>query len=302
MTTVILLLAPPAALVALVVARKHVLGTTLIVSWWWSIAALLAASSVEYLALGRVLSDDNTLAALRYTARVLLLCPTISVLGAKRPQDGPWNFVVVSLWGILTLPALQAIVLNSGQSLEIGVFPACVLLVLLLLSLANSLPTRHGWAGLAAAGGQWLLLNDYLPLGLGLSRDWLSAAGFLLLALAALVLASGREQVHATCELDRLWLDFRDRFALFWSLRLQERMQAASKMYRWPVALQWRGWDRTSELTTEQHAAILTTLRGLLRRFVSEQWIAQRLAEQDHNVGPPPEVRTGGPAVTTERG
>lgn len=267
---------------AFIVARNKVRQTTLVATWWWCVAALTATAGLELAASWSLIDDSATLAALRYAARMLLLCPTISLLGVKRPQDGPWNFIVLSLWGVLALPAAEALFLNTGQPLEIAGFRSWFVLALLLASLVNTLPTRHALAALMATGGQVVLLGKYLPLALP-QFPWDSEAGLALLVVAALLYALRRPR-QATNSLDQLWLDFRDAFGLFWGLRVQERIQAAAKMYGWPVTLHWSGWRAAdgsplTDLPDAMRQQILATFRGLLRRFVSNDWIDARLLD-----------------------
>lgn len=279
----ILLAALACGIAGLVAARRNVRGTTLVATWWWSLAALIAAVGGELLIAWQVLADDTVAESLRYAARVLLLCPTISLLGVKRPQDGPWNFIVLSLWGVLALPAAEALFLNTGQPLEVHGFRSWFVLALIFVSLVNTLPTRHWLAALAAVGGQTLLLFDYLPLAV--LPGPLTEFGFGLLAVAAILVALQGPRRTAATPLDRLWLDFRDCFGLFWGLRVQERLLATGRQAQWPVVLHWTGWTTPDgqplreDLPEDHRRAILVTFRGLLWRFVSNEWIDRRLED-----------------------
>ena len=269
--------------IALLGARRKVLETTLTATWYWALLSFVTAAALDLAATWQFLTDGATLAALRYAARVLLLCPTVSLIGAKRPQDGPWNFVVLSLWGILALPSAEALFLNPGQPLEIQAFRSWFLLALILVTLANTLPTRHALAALLVVLGQTMLLAEYLPVTLAVSPVNASIAGFGLLAAAAGLFAIHPLLKKFPTSLDQLWLDFRDLFGLFWGLRVQERLNAAARQYQWPVVLTWSGWTTadgqrlTAELPADQQQANVTTFRGLLRRFVSNAWIDTRL-------------------------
>jgi hypothetical protein len=276
-----------AGITALIAARGKVSQTTLTATWWWTLASFVAAALVELAATWQFVTDVATITALRYAARALLLCPTVSLIGAKRPQAGPWNFVVLSLWGVVALPAAEALFLNTGQPVEIQAFRSWFLVALIVVSFVNVFPTRHGLAALLAVAGQTLLLAEYLPIPLAVSASVTSSVGFGILAVAAVLVALQPARAKATTSLDQLWLDFRDLFGLFWGLRVQERLNAAAKMYQWPVVLQWSGWTTadgqrlTSELAADEQRAILTTFRGLLRRFVSNAWIDSRLPSRD---------------------
>jgi hypothetical protein len=82
---------------------------------------------------------------------------------------------------------------------------------------------------------------------------------------------------------NRLWRDFRDTFGLFWALRLQERVNAVAATNDWPLMLGWSGMvdHATGQPLAQIDAAIeptlRTTIKGLLRRFVSGRWIAARM-------------------------
>ena len=116
----------------------------------------------------------------------------------------------------------------------------------------------------------------------------MASVGCLLLACSVILFAiSTRNSFQASNSLDRLWLDYRRAFGLFWSLRVQERMNDAALRYEWPIELAWHGWvtktgqPLSHEISPAQQRLILITLRGLLRRFVSHAWINERLASNE---------------------
>jgi hypothetical protein len=113
-------LAGAAALCALLAARQTLTATTLTSAWGWALAAVVAWSGVEFVAGAGLLSDASWLDPLRLAAIGLSFCPAISLIGAKRPQHAAWNFIVVSLWGIVLLPAAETFFLQRGQALEMG--------------------------------------------------------------------------------------------------------------------------------------------------------------------------------------
>jgi hypothetical protein len=92
-----------------------------------------------------------------------------------------------------------------------------------------------------------------------------------------------RRRSGTDSDYERAWLDFRDTFGLFWALRVQERVNAAAKQFDWDVELGWRGFRRASngakltEMDDNIEPALRSTFKGLLRRFVSHEWINERL-------------------------
>ncbi len=105
-------------------------------------------------------------------------------------------------------------------------------------------------------------------MGLGLMvADW---------GLLAAELPPARRDVSP---LDRVWLDFRDLYGAAWGLRVMERMNASAAMYGWPVQLTWSGFiPRDAAAADEEVPPIVAdSMRTLLRRFVSPEWIDARL-------------------------
>jgi hypothetical protein len=206
------------------------------------------------------------------------------LLGSKRPQHKAWNFVVLSLWAIVALPAAETFLLHPGRPVEMGGARGWFLWVLILLGPINFGLTRYWLASFSLAAGQIIALGPYLAV---VHRRVVPQPEFLglMLAMTALVAAwlTSLGSIGAANAFDRLWLDFRDTFGLFWGLRVQERLNAAAKQNGWEVELTWSGFHNRSADTSATiidpvigsnlHAAF----KGLLRRFVSGHWIAQRL-------------------------
>jgi hypothetical protein len=265
-------------------SRRTTIGqTTLVGAWWWTLLALVASSAVEMAAEFRLV-EASMATPLRLAAVTLSFCPVVAVLGAKRPQHLAWNFVVLSLWAIVALPAAENLLLHRGREVAMGDARGWFLWIMVLLGPINFLPTRFWLPSLLFAAGQIMALGRYLPL---LRREvfWESDAVGLSLAAAALVMASfiSRRSTRSTNPYDRLWLDFRDSFGLLWGLRVQERLNAVARQEEWGLELTWRGF-RTSgngnsldEMPDTIEPGLRTSLKGLLRRFVSNEWIDERL-------------------------
>ncbi|HEX5103359.1 MAG TPA: hypothetical protein VFV87_06090 [Pirellulaceae bacterium] len=269
-------------------ARTAIRETTLVGPWWWALAAIIGWGGVEIAAAGGWLANGAWLAPLRMAAMGLSFCPAVALVGAKRPQHAAWSFVVVSLWVIVVLPAAEGFFLRRGQELEMGDARGWFLWILILLGPANFAPTRFWLAALLLAGGQIVALGKFLPLARGdlVIRPGLTGFVMSVMALLAAWLAAvpfcPRNQIQQS-PYELLWIHFRNAFGLFWSLRVQERVNAAAAQYGWDFRLTWTGLKHNADgqpLTTidpKAERAFRTTLRGLLRRFVSSRWIADRL-------------------------
>jgi hypothetical protein len=128
--------------------------------------------------------------------------------------------------------------------------------------------------------GQVVLFASHLPLVRGMS--WLvhlpAAPGVSLFFFAIALAMAGLNRNVAGQSFDRLWLDFRDLYGLLWGLRLQERVNAASHAAGWGIELQWPGLS-VPGIPPQHQDALRQAMTGLLRRFVSHEWIASRLEQ-----------------------
>lgn len=275
-----------AALVGILVlwaGRRTIWQTTLVDAWWWTTAAVGAWSGAELAAaVSAPRGAASWLEPLRFTAISISLCPMIAVMGAKRPQHGVWNFVVLSLLAIVALPAAEVLFLRPGARLMVGDARSWFLWALVLLPAINFVPTRFWLASLLVAAGQLVALSAHLAL---LHRQVVGRAELVGLVaccgglVAAWIAAKRNRQANGPH--DRLWLSFRDSFGLFWGLRLQERVNAAAQQSGWGIELTWLGFvwrtngSNPAKIEPAIESAVRGTLKGLLRRFVSSEWIAE---------------------------
>ena len=188
---------------------------------------------------------------------------------------------------MLALPAGQALLLRPGEPLNVHPLWSWFLALLIVVGAANYLPTRFGVPAVLVALGQTLLAWRQLPWGGGSTAEWSGLAGLGLVAAGAGTAAWLVPRARTKSDpLDRLWLDFRDWFGVVWGLRIAERVNASAAMYGWNVRLSWQGLVSSNQPTdpglesgSQTTAAELErSLCTLLRRFVSEEWIDQRLA------------------------
>jgi hypothetical protein len=268
-------------------------GTTLVSAWWWAVAALVGVASTEVLL---TVSLEplwaRSIPALRFASAALTFCPMMAVLGAKRPQDRAWQFIVLSMWGIVTLPAIESLALRPGQALSIQGVRFAFLAGLILLGVLNWLPTRL-WATAILVGlGQATLFAPYVGLELVEPPPLLRAlAGIWFVFATAIFLWKVRLGPRHGCPgNDRVWRDFRDQFGALWALRVLERVNASVVMNQWPFRLFWTGFKvvspsieiAESDHTSEQQQALNIVIDNLMRRFVSSEWIAKRRENRVH--------------------
>jgi hypothetical protein len=268
-------------------SKRVVIGqTTLLGAWWWALLALVLWSGLELAASAR-LAEGSVVAPLRLAAIVLSFCPLVALLGAKRPQYAAWNFVVLSLWAIVALPAAENLFLHRGREVAMGDARGWFLWMLILLGPINFVPTRFWMPAIMLAGGQIIALSPHLPL---LRREVVRDSSMVGLLVATCALGAAwlitQKRSRAANRYDRVWLDFRDSFGLLWGLRVQERINAVAKQESWDLELTWSGFQSPStgkplvEVPAVIEPALRTSLKGLLRRFTSKEWNNERLEDE----------------------
>jgi hypothetical protein len=279
----------------LLIGLRLARGTTLLIPWSWALACQLVFSACVILGQTfSTVSQTSDFAAWHFVAACGTFCPFVAMVGAKRPQHVAWNFVVLTLWGLLALPAAEVIFLQPGQQLEINSFRSWFLVALLVAEWVNFGFTRYWFSTLWLIAGQAILLWPYLPWGrltmlASVAEIDRATIGGLLLANAYFfAFMTARDWKGSGRGLDRLWFDFRDSFGLFWALRLMERVNDTAQQAGWDFDLGWGGFRTKQdfaplgELPAEIERPLRHTLTGLLRRFVSEDWIAQRMDQKSN--------------------
>ena len=271
---------------ALLVWRRPLLrGTTLMTAWWWAALSTVAISSCEAVIGWSFDSQPQTWhESIRFAAAITIFCPVMAQIGAKRPQDKGWQLIVVSLWAILALPAARHVAFEGELPFEVHGAWQWFLAILIVVSLANALPTRFFPSSLFLCAAEVTLLAAFLPLPLthGGCAGGLIGLSLAVVAIALVALGFPPRRSVSRAD-DRIWLDFRDSFGTLWSLRVAERINAAAEMYDWKVTLTWNGFrinrpdEESLEIPPEVAKTLRKTTRGLLRRFVSSEWIASRL-------------------------
>ena len=272
------------AIICLVVKYSSVQGLTLTGPWAWLLFALAISLGAEWAITSADQAGDGFVTALRFAAGVALICPQVSVLGAKRPQHRAWHAIVLSLWIVLTLPAAEGYFVRRSAALEVHDARGWFLWVLILVGLTNYLFTRHWLAASSYGFGQIVLLGSHLPLLRHEPSSSLRAVAYLAISAAVIWISlrpARNDRLAHQQPLQRLWIDFRDSFGAVWSLRIMDRLNQTARLGKVPLRWTWAGIQLTSDrkLTEKEEAQTKRALRTVLRRFVSPQWISGRLQD-----------------------
>jgi len=276
--------------VLLTCSLPKVRGTTLLAPLLWAIAAGLGLTAGEaFFSAADANVSTLFVSILRYATAIATLCPLMAVLGAKRPQNRGWQWVVLSLGLILMLPAAQSMLISPGRHLELFAAWRLFLGAMLGLGLLNYLPTRFWLAAVLVVFGQALFLDPFLWDQPFVSVEWGRLAGAVCF-LAAVVtvriqlIFEAKASRHAGLGVvspglwselngyNQQWLCFRNAFGAFWALRILQRINQTAEVCDWPVRLTWTGFlptdtTPTDSLRSSHLAEIDQTLQTLLRRF-----------------------------------
>jgi hypothetical protein len=244
------------------------------------------------------------LSHLRFIAAGATFCPLMALLGAKRPQDRGWQFVVLSLLGMIVFYALTELAYRPDRPPALHWVVRWLLIVpLVVIGLMNHVLTRYWLPATLVALGQALLFWPQFPELQGRLPTWLNdaaragdtvaLAGIACLSAAVLVVSlwqfswrvADEPRILATSAtgLNRLWLDFRDSFGALWGLRVAARFNQSAEQLDWPVRLAWGGLrptarvpEGTADSPPPHQRAMRQVLESMLRRFVDNSWLASR--------------------------
>lgn len=295
------LLLAVAATILLGMALRNIRATTLFAPWCWLLVTLwsialthtLGGDSQQITDRHSGLSPERLLEsarqqywieAIQFAAHALVFCPFMSLLGARRPQNKMWEFIVFSLWLILILPAFETMLLHPGQLPDTQGIRAWFMLILIGVSALNIVLSRFWISGILIGASQFLLVNPNLPNWTHLNYSHAMEAG-LSLAIVSFLIAfiqpkPDRSRIR---EEDRVWLDYRDMFGGMWALRIKERINQSAVMYDWDLRLTWAGFvtadglELPEELPEGTQQVLHQHFYNLMRKFVARDWINIRL-------------------------
>lgn len=260
--------------------RGLVRETTLVGPWGWVVTSLLCIAAAD---VAEVLFATSTF--FLQLAATSTFCPVIALLGAKRPQDRGWHFVVLSLWVVLMLPALEAALLAPGQLPDTRGLRAVFVYGLIVLGLVNGVATRFWVSSLLVAAAQVIYWRASEPSHFAVPTVIGTAAYTTAIAWAWW---RANRAGPTRSPYDRVWCDFRDAYGLLWGLRVAEQINATADRLGWELRLTWKGFvnldgtpvsESVPPATDEQLRQLLV---NLLRRFVTAGWIAERLPPGVH--------------------
>jgi hypothetical protein len=259
------------AAASLAFAFRKSKGTTLRAPLVWAMVSLVSLIAAEGLQL-RYRASDGVRTKWDFIVATSTFCPIIALLGAKRPQNRAWQWIVLTLWGVVALPAIESLIIHPQESFEMHPVWQIFVGLLIVVGCVNYLPTCYAVPSLIVAAGQcvlfgaslfgpdsWLLsfrlkLFTLPPLlaadgktqGL---RMWLLLAGILPLTTAVCAASVvGRKPCRLPtsplADWNRVWRDFRNDFGLLWAARIVERFNAQAHGSGVNVRLTWSGFEQ----------------------------------------------------------
>jgi hypothetical protein len=278
-------------------------GTTAVPAAWWAGGAALAFAVESAVRASGGLTDPASQASARLAVAAFSLCPIMSLLGAKRPQHGVWQFIVASLAGIIALPAASAALVRPGSPPDVHALQRWFMLALVLVAAMNFAATRHGVAALVVAVGQLILIRQFMPFVDSLGQQgaaldavaaWLVATGGIVAAgqswlwpaqqrVVGSELASRRGGGADLAAFDAAYLALRETLGAAWTLRIAERFNAVAESRGWPCRLRFDGLHVGGDPDDrEWRGDALRTGRALLRRFVSTDWMRRHAVDGEN--------------------
>lgn len=256
--------------VALYGARKW-RGTTLMMPCLWVATSAAALAMMAVIEIVWPNEEGIGMSAICFAAYASTLCPIVAVLGAKRPQDRGWQWVVLTLWLVMVWPAAQALANPAGPRVELAPLWKMFVVGVIALGPLNYIATRNTVPTLFTAIGQVVLLSEYL--GIRESNIWHLPAALTCFLLAAVIMAAPEIKKTSSGNVcgtqTTRWLKFRDCYGAFWGIRILQRVNETAGLRGWPVQLTWHGFEKIGDQSPDaaQEAEIEQTLDTLLRRF-----------------------------------
>jgi len=266
-------------------------GSTAVPAALWGVTAAGSFALEMAVRAAGGLADPAAAAATRLVSLALAVCPVMSLLGAKRPQHGVWQFIVASLGVVLALPAISATLVRPGTPPDVHMLERGFLLILLVVGWMNFSGTRRSVAAALVTAGLAVLARAFLPFvptavaAAPLPQFEALASGGLAVGAVVAVMQSVRAArrpfpagppASITALIDRPYVALRETLGAAWALRIAERFNGAAAERGWPCRLHFRGLEvgDDSDDPDWQRDAV-RALRAVCRRFVTPDWLAR---------------------------
>jgi hypothetical protein len=271
-------------------------GSTAVPASLWAVAACGAFALDCALRAAGIVTQPAAAAALRLATTAIVVCPAMSLLGAKRPQHGVWQLIVGTLAVILALPALSTSLARPGSVADVHLLGRLFLVLLAVVGWMNFVATSNGLAATFILVGQFLVVRGFLPWvdsesafppaaspAAALSAAWdasaacaLACGGLLAWIGAARTKRSAAGAGTFAAAVDPALLALRETLGAAWALRIAERFDGIATARGWPCRLGFQG-IRPADAPFDgpwQHDA-RRALAALLCRFVTPAWLAR---------------------------
>lgn len=281
-------------LAALAAAWRARGSTAVPAALWGAVAGLALALDAGLRAAGLV-TQPTAAASVRLVTTLLAIAPALSLLGAKRPQHGVWQFIVAAFGLVLFLPTVAMPLVRHGGVPDLHQLGRLLVAVVVLVGWLNHAATGLGPAATLVAVGVLVLSRGFLP-GVDTQAAFPStaapqaafaarmdaAAGWLIAAGGGVGLLRRRHRRPVPAEatfaatVDPVWLSLRDTVGVAWSLRIAERFDQLAADRGFPCRLGFGGirlvaapdegpWQRDAR----------GALGALFRRFADDRWLGR---------------------------
>ncbi len=268
-------------------AQRALRHTTLTSAGRWAQVGISAWFIVSVAASISAGESAGWLNAASYATALLMLCPALAVLGARRPTVRVWNwFVILPFLLVFSWPiAAAARELSHGGPFALETPMLLGFAFVVVMGLGNYFGTRFTLPAIGAAMSLLLLALpaadfriSWLPRA-DLSRSF---ASLLMSAVLCGACIAAKRPFTVRVPLDQVWIEFRDQFGVVWSKRILERLNSMAEKDALSVRMSVTGVVSVSGADAHPDAASVDelekSLRWLLRRFVDEGWIDSQLS------------------------
>lgn len=254
--------------------------TSLTLARGWLIAAGMAVALMVASDFDARLWPDRLADYGWYLTSILLLCPPMAVLGARRPGVRVWTwFILVPMIAVLSWPVWTVLLQGSewrGLALETPTVLGFGLV--LIMGVGNYLGTRYWPSAVLYFMGTFMLFSSCTGWNWVPDADWCRRWGVWLLIAAAFPGRRSAEKAHPA---NRVWNDFRNSFGMVWGLRMVERINALAVQEGWTIRLNYAGFpENEAGKLSSNETEVTAASRWLFRRFVDQAWIDERLGPE----------------------